>query len=137
MTFTIVHIAIAFILGYAFGALGMWLVQRFRLDNSDTTGNEQPIEPLYDNLIQDDQTRIQIRRNISIAPAEHRIPPQPIVSAPPVIEEDSEDTEDLNFDTIEELDVLENMTDELELEDVLATDDTLPFVKPKWDKPPN
>lgn len=137
MTFTIVHIAIAFILGYAFGALGMWLVQRFRLDNSDTTGNEQPIEPPYDNLIQDDQTRIQIRRNISIAPAEHSIPPQPSVSASPVIEEDSEDTEDLNFDTIEELDVLENMTDELELEDVLATDDTLPFVKPKWDKPPN
>ena len=137
MTFTIVHITIAFVLGYFFGAVGMWLVQRFRLDRNDTTDHEQPIEPIYEDHLEDDQTRIQIRRNISIAPAEHSISPQTIGSIPPLIEEASEDTEDLNFDTVEELDVLENMTDELELEDVLATDDTLPFVKPKWDRPPN
>jgi len=137
VTFTIVHIAIAFVLGYFFGAIGMWLVQRFRPDRHDTTDIEKPIEPIYEDPLEDDQTRIQIRRNISIAPAEHSIPPQPIGSAPPFIEDASEDTEDLNFDTVEELDVLENMTDELQLEDVLATDDTLPFVKPKWDKPPN
>ena len=30
MTFTIVHIAIAFTVGYILGAIGMWIVQRIR-----------------------------------------------------------------------------------------------------------
>ena len=41
MTFTIVHIAAAFTVGYLLGALGMWLVQRIRKEPEERDSIEE------------------------------------------------------------------------------------------------
>ncbi len=165
MTFSIVHICVAFIVGYVFGALGMWLVQRLRSsttrqDNEVPLPTVDPTEQTYLGLIDDDRTRIQTRPNLAIdkAPtlnqpldsAELSIERVEALSAPltstgsqPFEEiEDSEDTEDLDLSEfgerpIETAELLADLTDDVDVEDILDNDDTLPFVRPKWKRPPN
>ena len=140
LNFTIVHIGIAFVLGYALGAIGMWVVFKIRsseeYDESDMPLTTDPPEhflhpdPL-DAMDDDEQTRIQTRPNLAIAKAAKPTPPHGFYSPNT---EDTEDTEDLQ---IEVVNVLEHMTDEVEIEDVLGNDDTLPFMNSKWERPPN
>ena len=118
----------------------MWVVFKIRsseeYDESDMPLTIDPPEhfvhpdPL-DAMDDDEQTRIQTRPNLAIAKAAKPTPPHGFYSPNT---EDTEDTEDLQ---IEVVNVLEHMTDEVEIEDVLGNDDTLPFMNSKWERPPN
>ena len=151
MTFTIVHIAIAFTLGYVFGALGMWMVQRIRgqsdlsndlIYDSDTqkhTTDEKQFEGLGDEA--DERTRIQTRPHLAIAkappPADFSALESETQDSLELVEalpeapdrEDTEDTEDI-IEPAFPVDPPTELTDEPILEDILGTDDTLPFVRP-------
>ena len=149
MNFTIVHIAIAFTVGYMLGAIGMWLVQRIRKD-PDT------VEDLNDNVPSiptsqfegldddDDKTRIQTRPNLTIAKA-----PEPanfeelefqgslemveiLPEAPD--REDIEDTEDFDDSSLPGIELpLDDHSDPMDddLEDALGSDETVSFIRPK------
>jgi len=150
VTFTIVHIAIAFILGYIFGALGMWMVQKLRgqsdfsIEDGEESSTKQSdgdkeFEGLGDE--EDERTRIQTRPHLAIAKAP---PPADftaletgtqdsveLVEALPEApdKEDTEDTEDI-VEADFPIDPPTELTDEPILEDILGSDDTLPFVRP-------
>lgn len=118
----------------------MWVVFKIRSpgesDKSDVHQETKPTEsfpvsdPLY-ALYDDDQTRIQTRPNLAIAKAAKPTPPHGFYTPNT---EDTEDTEDLQLEVVN---VLEHMTDEIEIEDVLGNDDTLPFLNSKWERPRN
>ena len=140
MNFTIVHIGIVFVVGYALGAIGMWVVFKIKAPRESKESDiplkmpppkehstPDPLDALYD----DDQTRIQTRPNLAIAKAAKPTPPHGFHT---LDTEDTEDTEDLQ---IEVVNVLEHMTDEVDNEDVLGNDDTLPFLNSKWERPKN
>lgn len=150
MTFTIVHIAIAFTLGYVFGALGMWMVQKMK-DRSDLdieageasstkqTSDEREFEGLGDE--EDERTRIQTRPHLAIAkappPADFTALEAGTQDSVELVEvlpeapdrEDTEDTEDI-IDADFPIGPPTELTDEPILEDILGSDDTLPFVRP-------
>jgi len=152
VTFTIVHIAIAFTIGYLLGALGMWLVQRIRKEPEDIDYIDEPytsvstsvstseFEGLNDD---DDKTRIQTRPHLTVAKA-----PEPanfddfdsqgslemVESLPEAPDrEDKEDTEDFDDSSLPGIDLpledLPELTDDQTLGDALGSDDTVSFVR--------
>jgi hypothetical protein len=147
LNFTIVHIGIAFVIGYTLGAIGMWVVFKVRSPresiDSDTHRTTSPLDTLtpadpFEGLVDDDQTRIQTRPNLAIAKAAKPTPPHGFYTPNENdIENDIENTEDTEDLQIEVVNVLEHMTDEIEVEDVLGNDDTLPFLNSKWERPQN
>lgn len=150
MTFTIVHIAIAFTIGYLLGALGMWLVQRIRkepeaidyIDEPYTAVSTSEFEGLNDD---DDKTRIQTRPHLTIAKAPEpanfdEFDPQGslemVESLPEAPDrEDKEDTEDFDDSSLPGIDLpledLPELTDDQILDDALGSDDTVSFVRAK------
>ena len=148
MTFTIVHIALAFITGYLLGALGMWLVQRTRKETDETDTLEQSLQ--HKSTLQfeglddeDDKTHIQTRPNFTIAKA-----PEPanfdafdqegslemveiLPEAPD--KEDKEDTEDFDDSSLPGIELpLANgpeLNDNQNIDDALGADDTVSFIR--------
>ena len=150
MTFTIVHIAIAFTLGYLFGAFGMWMVQKIKVrsdlstEDGDVSSTKQStakkeFEGLGDE--DDERTRIQTRPHLAIAkappPADFTALETGTQNSVELVEalpdapdrEDTEDTEDI-IDEAFPVDPPTELTDEPILEEILGSDDTLPFVRP-------
>ena len=150
MTFTIIHIAAAFTIGYLLGALGMWLVQRIRKEPEETDPLEESYH--YKSTVQfeglddeEDKTHIQTRPNLTIAKAPEpayfdtfdsqgslemveRLPEAPY-------REDREDTEDFDDSSLPGIELpLEDgpeIDDNQTLDDVLGADDTVSFIRPR------
>ena len=147
MTFTIVHIAIAFSIGYLLGALGMWLVQRIRKEPEDVDYIDEPYTSVstseFEGLNDDDKTRIQTRPHLTIAKAPEpanfdEFDPQGslemVESLPEAPDrEDKEDTEDFDDSSLPGIDLpledLPDLTDAQTLNDALGSDDTVSFVR--------
>ena len=148
MNFTIVHIAIAFTIGYILGAIGMWLVQRIRKEPEavDYLGDHSPSIPTsqFEGLDDDgDKTRIQTRPNLTIAKAPEpanfeELDSQGSLEMVEVLpespdREDSEDTEDFDDLSLPGIELpLEDLPDPMDdLDDALGSDDTMSFIRPK------
>ena len=149
MNFTIVHIAIAFTVGYILGAIGMWLVQRIRkepnaidyLEDHSSSIPRSKFEGLDDDS---DKTRIQTRPNLTIAKAPEpanfeELDSQGSLEMVEILPESSnrdnpeytEDFDDSSLPGIElPLEDLPDLTDN-GLEDALGSDDTVSFIRPK------
>ena len=150
MTFTIVHIAVAFTIGYLLGALGMWLVQRIRKETEETDSLEESYH--YKSTVQfeglddeEDKTHIQTRPHLTIAKAPEPAKfdefdsqgslemVEPLPDAPD--REDREDTEDFDDSSLPGIDLpLEDrreLTDHQTLDDALGVDDTVSFIRPR------
>lgn len=124
----------------------MWVVFKIRSpresiesdahSKTDSPDTFAPVDP-FEGLVDDDQTRIQTRPNLAIAKAAKPTPPHGFYTPKKEVTENTEDTEDTEDLQLEVVNVLENMTDEIEIEDVLGNDDTLPFLNSKWERPQN
>ena len=150
MTFTIVHIAVAFTIGYLLGALGMWLVQQIRKEPEKTDSLEESYQ--YKSTLQfeglddeEDKTHIQTRPNLAIAKAPNPANfdafdsqgslemVEPLPEAPDG--EDREDTEDFDDSSLPGIELpLEDGSEPTEhqnLDDALGADDTVSFIRPR------
>ena len=153
MNFTIVHIAIAFTIGYMFGAVGMWVVQRIR---REPDALEEPLKrkdahttPTFEGLDEEDRTRIQTRPNLIVAKAPKPANfdeldsygqdtqgsielVEPLPEAPD--REDVEDTEDFDDSSLPGIELpledLPALADD-DLDDALGLDDTMSFMRPR------
>ena len=141
MTFTLIHILLTFVGGFIVGLL---FTRLFPNPSHPTQPIQQPVTvPQTDiqqrpppELLDDDQTRIQMR------PIAIGSKPEPTLVPPITIY-----TDDISEDFTEDLPLvqastasamtnqveLEEFTDEILPEDVLGEDDTLPFRRPGWD----
>jgi len=148
VNFTIVHIAIAFTVGYILGAVGMWLVQRIRKepDAVDYLEDHSSIPASqFEGLDDDgDKTHIQTRPNLLIAKAPEpanfeELESQGSLEMVEILPEssdrdNSEDTEDFDDSSLPGIELpLDDHSDPMDddLEDALGSDDTVSFIRPK------